>query len=109
MITTTTLVMLSILAHATPENISFKEVVAIMRCESNFQPLARAKNSSAGGLWQFTDATFLDGIKWRKLNWKLSDKFDVFKSTDMAMWFIGREGTKRWNASKKCWSKYEKR
>lgn len=78
-------------------NFPEETAVRIAKCESSLNPLARNPSSSAGGIWQFTDGTFLDGIKWRGLDWKLEDKFNVIKSTDMTIWFVRREGWGRWS------------
>jgi len=70
-------------------------------CESSNNPEAvNWQGSSASGLWMYTEGTFLDGIRWRGLDWTLDDRFDVEKSTDMTMWFVKKEGWKRWECDK---------
>jgi hypothetical protein len=70
-------------------------------CESSNDPSAvNWQGSSASGLFMFTRDTFLDGIRWRGLDWTLNDRFDAEKSTDMAMWFVKKEGWKRWACEK---------
>lgn len=70
--------------------------VKIAFCESRFDPKAEHHISTASGVFQFTRPTWSDGIKWRRLDWKLSDRFDADKNIDMAMWFMKRGEWKRW-------------
>lgn len=73
----------------------------IIACESNWNPKAvNWQGSSASGLMMFTRATWLDGNKWRGLNWSLDDRFDAEKNVDMAMWFVKKEGWGRWACTK---------
>ena len=89
-----------IIKAAQGNNINVNKALAISWCESRHNPLIKNSISSATGLWQFTKGTFLDGIRWRGLDWNLDDRFNVDKSTDMAMWFVGREGWGRWECAK---------
>jgi len=52
--------------------------------------------STASGIYQFTTETFLDGIRWRGLDWTLKDREDYTKNINMAMWFIKKEESGRW-------------
>lgn len=71
--------------------------LAIINCESGFNPDARNSISSARGLCQFTEGTFLDGIRWRGLDWTLKDRFDYKKSLDMMIYFVEERGEiRRW-------------
>lgn len=81
----------AIVAQVNPQ-----DALRVSFCESSHDAQARNPHSSAGGLWQFTDGTFLDGIRWMGVDWKLEDKYDPYKSTLMAMWFINKEGYNRW-------------
>lgn len=72
-------------------------------CESSNNPLARNKYSSASGIFAFTRATWLEGIKKRKLNWTAEDVFDAEKNIDMAIWLYKKYGDKPWFNSNKCW------
>ena len=85
-----------IIKAAQENNVEIKTALRIANCESGFRADAKNPVSTASGLWQFTEGTFLDGIRWRGLNWNLDDRFNVDKSTDMAMWFVKREGWGRW-------------
>lgn len=69
----------------------------IAKCESGYNPSLRNwQGSTASGVFQFTEGTWRDGLKWRGLNWTLQDRFDADKNIDMAMWFVKREGWGRW-------------
>lgn len=70
--------------------------VAIAQCESNFIPTAQNPNSSAGGVFQFIDGTWLSVIHMRGLDWTLADKYDINKNIDNAMWLAKKEGWKHW-------------
>lgn len=85
-----------IIKAAQENNVEIKTALRIANCESGFRADAKNPVSTASGLWQFTEGTFLDGIRWRGLDWNLDDRFNVDKSTDMAMWFVKREGWGRW-------------
>jgi hypothetical protein len=69
----------------------------VITCESQWNPKAKNPIGTATGIWQFTQDTWLDGLRWRGLNWTLEDRKDYKKSTDMAIWFILREGWGRWD------------
>lgn len=70
-------------------------------CESSNKPNAvNWQGSSASGLYMFTTGTWQDGLRWRGLDWSLDDRFDAEKSTDMAMWFVAKEGWGRWACAK---------
>ena len=86
--------------------VDFTLALEIARAESNFDWRAKNPDSSATGVYQFTTATFLDGIKWRKLGWTLKDRTDYIKNIDMAMWFMQKKQYWRWNESKPKWGKY---
>lgn len=93
-------VIAEIIKQARLHGINETEALSVSYCESFHDPYIKNwQGSSAGGAWQFTDGTFLDGIRWRGLDWKLEDKFDYKKATDMAMWFVSREGWGRWKCA----------
>jgi len=71
--------------------------LAIANCESRLNPNAvNLQGSSAAGLWMIIDSTMLEGIKNRGLDWSLEDKFDPWKATDMAMWYMAKNQWSRW-------------
>jgi len=85
-----------IVKEAIKHGVNPDKALSVSFCESSFNLEAKNPNSTATGLWQFTKGTFLDGIRWRGLDWTLEDRKDLVKSTDMAMWFVKREGWGRW-------------
>ena len=82
--------------QAVLEGLDPVRVLRIAQCESQFDPKAKNKKSSASGLFMFTSSTFAEGIKSRKLDWKQSDVFDVEKNTDMALHLMKKNQWKRW-------------
>ena len=75
--------------------------LAIIKCESGFNPKARNSVSTATGIAQFTSGTWTDGVKWRGLDWTLNDRLDYKKSLDMMIWFIETRGEiSRWECLK---------
>lgn len=56
--------------------IDLKESFAIARCESGLNPLARNKNSSAKGVFQFLDSTWANNCSGDVFNYK--DNIDCF-------------------------------
>jgi len=61
--TLTELTILSIIAfHSSSNNIDTQTAINIAKCESSLNPLAKNPNSSALGIYQFTDGTW----KWTK-------------------------------------------
>lgn len=87
---------------ALENNIEPELALCIVKYESNFNPQARNANSSASGLWQFISSTFQEGINQRGLDWTLEDRFDPYKSTDMAMWYLKKGQASRWAVLNKC-------
>ena len=53
--------------------VDFTYLMELARVESNFDPLARAKKSSATGLFQFTDKTWLQAIRTFGADYGLKD------------------------------------
>lgn len=72
-------------------------MLRIAKCESGFDTQAKNKVSTATGTFQFLNGTWQDGVKWRGLDWTLEDRKDIYKSSDMAAWFMGVRGEyERW-------------
>lgn len=61
--------------------------------ESNNNPLAKAKTSSAAGLYQFTESTWLGLTKELGLNYSLEDRFDPKKSREVVESFTSKNET----------------
>ena len=58
--------------------------------ESNNNPLAKAKTSSAAGLYQFTKGTWEGLTKQLGLNYSLEDRFDPKKSREVVEAFTSQ-------------------
>ncbi|MDF1498830.1 MAG: transglycosylase SLT domain-containing protein [Patescibacteria group bacterium] len=71
-------------------------VLSIAECESGFNPNAKNKISSAGGVFQFIDSTFLYVNSKRGTNYTLSDKMDYKKNIDSAIWLMKNQGPTHW-------------
>lgn len=67
--------------------------LAIAKCESNFNPLAQNKYSSAGGVFQFIDGTWTSVNKMRGVQY---NKFNAEENIDNAMWLAKKEGWQHW-------------
>lgn len=76
--------------------------LCIARRESEFDPKAKNKGSSAGGVFQFVDETWLETAGRMGKDWTLDDKFSEEKNIEAAMWKMKREGYSAWVTSKKC-------
>lgn len=77
-----------IIQETTKQGLNTELYLAIINCESGFNTNARNSTSTATGICQFTRGTFLDGIRWRGLDWTLNDRLDYKKSLDMMIWFV---------------------
>lgn len=81
-------------------------MTAMADCESDFNPKASSKISSARGLYQYIRGTWAEYVQKRGLNWTLEDRFDADKSADMTAYIISKGGLRHWKAdskSYKCW------
>lgn len=58
-----------IIRQAQVYNVSVERAISIADCESDFNPLAKNKNSSATGIYQFTSPTW----KWIKAEGERTD------------------------------------
>jgi hypothetical protein len=82
---------------ATQYGVNPQTMLRIAKCESGLDTQAKNKTSTATGTFQFLSGTWQDGVKWRGLNWTLEDRKDIYKSADMAAWFMGVRGEyERW-------------
>lgn len=61
-----------------------KLALAIVQCESGFNPEAKNKYSTARGLWQFIEATWIRERKIMGKDTNLDLRFDPFEATDTA-------------------------
>lgn len=76
--------------------------LCIVGNESGFDPAARNPKSSAGGLWQFIDSTFVMTARRMGRNWKLADKFNMAINSEAGAWLLAHDGTGPWITASKC-------
>lgn len=79
-------------------NQEIMKLIRIAKCESNFQPNAKNKTSSATGIFQFLwstwDANRCEGEKW-----------DYVDNINCAYKVYAKQGDTPWHSSIKCWNK----
>ena len=69
----------------------------IVVCESGWKSDAQNKTSSAGGLFQFIDNTW---IKYSSPSWEKYNPYDNIKA---GVALYNKEGVVTWNESRNCW------
>lgn len=76
----------------------------IAKCESTNDPLARNKHSTAKGLYQFLDGSW---VYYGKQLWGTIEGHDVFNAddnTELAYYVASKNGyTQDWGSSEYCW------
>ena len=77
-------------APSVPANIG-SYMAATAMIESGGNPNARAKTSSAGGMFQFLDSTWKELTKEMGKNYSLQDKFDPKKSAEVMAYFTQKQ------------------
>lgn len=82
--------------QANENNIDPEIAHDVAACESEFRADVKNKKSSATGVFQFTRATFMEGIKNRGLDWEWSDVKDPINNIDMAMYYMKKGQYMRW-------------
>lgn len=83
-------------------NYPIVKALAIAECESQFNPEAQSKTSSAGGIFQFVNGTWIGVMKQMGLP-TTTPKTDPHFNIEAGIYLLEREGDKHWNASKACW------
>lgn len=81
-----------------------KRAVAIAKCESGLYPKAKAKTSSASGLFQFILGTWEWTMKEMGEPTDL-DRFDPHNNIEAALFLLSKGGESHWSESEPCWSK----
>ena len=82
-----------------------KEVLAlaIVKCESGFNPNAKNPSSTAKGLFQFLNSTRIETS--RRMGTPTFSPFDVEKQAAAGAWLLRTDGVRHWEASRTCWQK----
>lgn len=97
-----------ITARAQAYHYPIVKALAIAECESQFDPNAKSKTSSAGGVFQFIDGTWRGVMRQMGLP-EDSNKNDPHFNIEAGLFLLDKEGDHHWEASKKCWQpKYQK-
>jgi len=72
-------------------------------CESSYRPNISHTNSSATGLFQIINSTWLENRKKMGLPTNLNLRLDPYENTRTAYFIYQKRGTRPWNASVGCW------
>jgi hypothetical protein len=76
--------------YSVPANMqTYLAATALM--ESSGDPLAKARTSSASGLFQFIQSTWIETVKQMGKNYTLQDRFDPVKSAEVMNFFTQRQ------------------
>jgi soluble lytic murein transglycosylase-like protein len=68
----------------------------IARCESGLNPTIKNASSSATGVFQFINSTWLSVVDMRDQEYTLEDRKEAYKNIDNAMWLASKEGWGAW-------------
>lgn len=71
----------------------------IVQAESGFKCDAQNKHSSAGGLFQFINSTFLNTQKRLGKPQDLSKKYDCDENAELGVYLLSQGELHHWNAS----------
>ena len=77
--------------------------VRIAEAESSLNCKVKNKDSSAGGLFQFTNSTFLYAQKRLGKPQDLSKKFDCDESAELGVYLLSKGELHHWDASRSVW------
>ena len=77
--------------------------VRIAVAESGLDCQARSSGSSAGGLFQFVDSTFLDTQRQLDKPADISKKFDCEENAQLAAYLLSKGKYRHWSASRTVW------
>lgn len=84
-----------IIYTAMKQGVSVELALGIARCESGLNPLAKAKTSSASGIFQFINSTWKHTTK--KLLWESGhDVFDPKLNIIAGIYLLKTEGAGHW-------------
>ena len=88
--------------YAREYKIDEKLLSRIIYCESSFNPLAKNKSSTAGGLGGFIDSTFVSARKQMGEPTDLWLKYDKEEAVKTTAFYISKNGVGAWSASYEC-------
>jgi len=74
-------------------------------CESNYYSNAKNTGSSAEGVFQFIDGTWMHTMELMGIVATTERKMEVPISIEAGIFLLAEEGSGHWNASKHCWGK----
>jgi len=74
--------------------------LSIAYAESGYNPNARNKSSSAGGVYQFLDSTWATTMSRMGIT---GNKFDAETNIKAGIWLLSRDGTRHWQESAHLW------
>ena len=80
-----------------------KLAVRIAHAESGLNCKVQNKNSSAGGLFQFTNSTFLNTQKKLGKPQDVSKKFDCDENAELGIYLLSKGEFHHWDASRTAW------
>lgn len=72
-------------------------------CESNYYQYAKNASSSAEGVFQFIDGTWMYTMELMNLATTTDRKMEIPLSIEAGVFLLSEEGSYHWNASKHCW------
>ena len=84
---------------------SCEQLKKVAFCESSFNPSAQSDHSSAGGLYQIINSTWVENRKAMGRSTNLELKYDYQENTDTAHFIYKHRGLGPWKASEWCWEK----
>ena len=79
--------------------------VRIALAESGLNCKVRNKNSSAGGLFQFINSTFLNTQKKLGKPQDISRKYDCNENAELGIYLLSKGELQHWNASRSVWDR----
>jgi hypothetical protein len=74
----------------------------IISCESGWQPIVKNKHSSATGLCQFLDSTWLTTMARMGLPKELDSRLNPYAHIDACVWLFKTDGPRHWRESLGC-------
>jgi soluble lytic murein transglycosylase-like protein len=79
--------------------------VRIAAAESGLDCKARSDESSAGGLFQFVDSTFLETQRQLDKPADISKKFDCEENAQLGAYLLSKGKYQHWSASRPAWNR----